>query len=103
MVLLGDVRQRQEVREGARDRQRLVDRHPLEDAGQRVEVGLVAAARALRQRAHALDRVVQRVALLPPQRFAQQFAQQADIVSEGFGKILGHGGSVRRIRRLFDR
>ena len=32
MVLLGDVRQVQEVREGAGDRQRLVHRHLLEDS-----------------------------------------------------------------------
>ena len=96
VVLLGDVRQRQEVRERARDRQRLVDRHPLEDAGQRVEIGIVAAAGALRQRADALDRFVQRVVLLPPQRFAQQLAEQPDVVSQGFREIFGHGRSVLR-------
>ncbi len=79
MVLLGDVGQVEEVGEGARDRQRLVDGHLLEDAGQRRKVGVAAAARLLGQRADPLDQVEDRLALVAPQRLAQQLAQQPDI------------------------
>ncbi len=96
VMLLGNVRQREEVRERPRDGQRFVDGHALEDAGQRVEIRIVPAASALRQRTDPLDGFIERVVLLPPQRFAQQFAQQPHIVPQGFREILGHGGSVLR-------
>ena len=82
MVLLGDVGQVEEVREGARHGQGLVDRHLLEDARQRGEVRVAAAARLLGQRAHALDQLENRLALVATERLAQQFTQQPDVVSE---------------------
>ena len=95
-MLLGDVRQREEMRKRARDRQRLVNRHPLEDACQRLERRIVPSAGALRQRAYPLDGFVQGMILLPPQRFAQQLAKQPHIVAQRFREIVGHGGSVLR-------
>jgi len=72
-------------------------RHLFEDAGQRVEVVLVAGARALRQRTHAFDGVVQLVALLPPQRLAEHFSQQPDIISQRLGQFVSHRDSLATI------
>ena len=79
-----------------RDRQRLVNRHPLEDACQRLECRIVPSAGALRQRAYPLDGFVQGMILLPPQRFAQQLAKQPHVVAQRFREIVGHGRSVLR-------
>ena len=59
---------------------------------QRGEIRVVPAAGALRQRADALDHVVERLTLLAPQRLAQQLAQQPHVVSQGFGRSSGTGG-----------
>ena len=82
VMLLGDVGQIEKMREGAGHRQRLLHGHLLEDAGQRREVGVAAAPRLLRQRAHALDQLEDRLPFVPPQRLAEQLAQQPDVLSQ---------------------
>jgi hypothetical protein len=86
-VLFGDVGEVQEVGEGARDRERGVDRHGAQLAAKRFEPvggGLRAAAgpSAFREGAHALDPLEERLAFMAPQRFAEQSAQQSDIVAQ---------------------
>jgi hypothetical protein len=98
-MLLGDVGEVQEVRERAGHRQRFADGHPLEDAAQRLEVLAAAGARALGQGPDALHRVVQLVPLLPPERLAQQLAQQAHIVSKRLGELVAHETSLSRGHR----
>jgi hypothetical protein len=83
MVLFGDVRQVEEVRERPRDRQGGVDRHLRQLRRQRLELTRHTGARVLRPRAHALDGVEERAALVRTQRLAQQLTEQTDVVAEG--------------------
>jgi hypothetical protein len=89
-MLLGDVGEIEELRERARDGQRFLDGHLLEQPRQRGEVGVAAAARFLRQRTDALHAIEGRLAFLSPKRFAQQLPKQAHVVSEGFGQLVAH-------------
>jgi hypothetical protein len=61
MVLLGDVREGQEVREGTRNRDGVPDGKTLQHAGQRIELALTPGAPALRQRPDPLDGLEERV------------------------------------------
>ena len=98
VVLLGDVGEVQELREGARHRQDLVHRHPAELGRQRVEGAGVARAAGLGEGADALH---QGEALLPfprADRLPEQLAEQPDVVAQGLVGIgrSGHEGSVSR-------
>ena len=101
VVLLGDVGQVQEMREAARDGQRRLDRHGAQLAGERLEAIRRGYPRPLGERAHALDALEERLAFLPAQRLAQQFAEQAHVVSQGAVRVVrvfrrahaGHGHS----------
>ena len=90
VMLLGDVGQVEEVRERARDGQRVVERHVRELVGQDHEVGVMAGAPALGQRAHPFDRVEEPFPGLRSQRLAQQLSEQPHIVAERFVRIGGH-------------
>jgi hypothetical protein len=90
VVLLGDVRQGQEVRERARYRQRVVERQILEHLVEGLEVVRVALARPLGQGSHSLDHLEEMVALLCPKRFAEEVAQQVDVVAEWLVRIRAH-------------
>ena len=94
VMLLGDIGEVEELRERARDGKRFLDGHLLEQPRQRGEVGVAAASRFLRQRAHALHAIEGRLAFLSPKRFAQQLPKQAHVVSQGFGQLVAHGGVV---------
>ena len=126
VVLFGDVREVEEVREAPRNRERGLDRHRPELAGQGLESIRRRDARALGERAHALHPFEERLSLLPPQRLAKELAEQPNVVAQGAVRIrsalshvghhLGHGRhssadartlttapSLRRIRcRLRD-
>ena len=80
MVLLGDVGERQEMRERPRHRQRRLDRQVAQHAGQRLDVAVPSGPAELRQRPHPLDRLVERLPLALPQRLAKQLAEQPHIV-----------------------
>jgi hypothetical protein len=87
MVLLRDVGQVQEVREGAGERDRRINREPPELGGQGLKVAIGACPRGLGDCAHALDRLEQPRSLVFAQRFAQEFSQEADILSQRFVRI----------------
>ena len=82
MMLLGDVGQVQEMREAARDRQRRLDRHGAQLAGERFEAVRRRHPRPLGERAHALDALEERLPFLAAQRLAEQFAEQAHVVAQ---------------------
>ena len=84
VMLLGDVGEVQEVGEAARDRQRRLDRHGAQLGGQRLEAVSESppTARALGQRPDALDALEERLPLLPPQRLAEQLAEQPHVVAQ---------------------
>ncbi len=95
VVLLGDVGQVEEVRKAPRNRERRLDRHRAELAGQCFESIRRRHACAFGERAHALDALEERLAFLPAQRLAQQFAEQAHVVAEGamrVGSAVSHPG-----------
>src|SRR5690606_18611732 len=105
VVLLRDVGEVEEVRERARERLRLGDRHLLEDTRERPEVGLAARARLLRERPYPLDQIEDRLAFLPAQRLAQQIAQEPDVFAQSLWQLhqrisLLHALTGRPNRRL---
>jgi hypothetical protein len=77
------------VRERPRNRQRVVHVHPRQLVGELAEVGVVARAPALRQRAHALDRREDALARLGADGVAQQFPEQPHVVAQRLVRI-GH-------------
>ena len=87
MMLLGDVRQVQEVCERAGERNRGVDRQLLELGGQRLEVAIRARAGRLGHGADALDGLEQPIAFVGAERVAQQLAEEPDILSQRFVRI----------------
>jgi CheY-like chemotaxis protein len=88
MVLLGDVGEMKEVREGAGDGKRCLNRHPCElDRKGFEDIGRAGPC-TFGQRTHALDGGVKVVSFDGPQRFAQQLAQQADVVAKRFVRIV---------------
>ena len=80
-MLLGDVGQREEVRERARDRNRGGDRHVAQLVGELLERRRVAAVRPLCQRANALHALEERVAFARPEHVAEQLAQEPHILA----------------------
>ena len=93
VVLLGDIGEREEVGERAGD----VPGRRNRKRGQLALEGLLilhaALTGALRERAHALDRLKELLALELLQRVAEDGAQQADIVAE---RLVGVGVEVWR-------
>ena len=94
VMLLGDVGEREEVRERARDRQRLVDRHRSSTPVSASKSASLPAAGALRQRAHALDGLVERVAS-PAAAAFRPAARRA-----GGRHLAGASGDLRHVRSL---
>ena len=92
MVLFRDVGKVEEVREAARDRHGGFGGHRLQFARERLE--LILSARAvpgsLRECAHALHPFEERHALLPPQCFAEQAAEQAHVVAQRLVGVFAH-------------
>jgi len=81
MMLLGDVGELQEVSEGAGERQRRVNRQLAEQARQGVEI-VVVAGRALRERSHLFDALVEIRAAVPLKDPAEQLAEHADVIAQ---------------------
>ena len=90
VMLLGDIRQCEKVRERARYRQRVVDRQILEYFLESLEVIRVVVARTLGKRSYSLDHLEERLALLRPKRLAEEVAQEADVVAEWLVRIRAH-------------
>ena len=90
-MLFGDVGEVQEVREAARHGQRRLDRHRPQLVGQRARSRRppVPVLRALGERADPLDPLEVRDALVAAQRFAEQLAEQPDVVAERLVRIVG--------------
>ena len=80
VMLLGDVCEVKEVREGTRDQQRLIGRHARELCRERIEVFGGSAPRAFRQRANPFDGPKQIVPLQGAERFAQQLAELPNVI-----------------------
>ena len=89
MVLLGDVGQRQEMRERAGDRQRRRDRHVAQQPIDMLELA-VERARPLGCLAHLLDLVENLIPFVMPQHASQHFAEQAHVVSQWLVGISMH-------------
>jgi hypothetical protein len=90
VVLLGDVGEIEEMREGAGHRQDQRDGHRGELAGQLLELRLIAAARAFRERAHAFDDLQQLASFECGERVAEQIAKQMDVLPKSFVRIVAH-------------
>ena len=92
VMLLGDVGEVEEVREAARDRHSATRSASL--AARSASVSNVRRrsrrAGSLGERAHALDALEERLALLPPQRFAEQFAEQPHVVAQRLVGVFAH-------------
>ena len=89
-MLLGDVRQIQEVSERAGQRDRSVNRQLRELGGQRLEVAIGPCARGLAHGPDALDGLEQPRALVSPQRLPQQLAEESNVLSQRFVRIRLH-------------
>ena len=93
VVLLGDVRERQKMRERARDGHGRFDRQRTKQFRQRVEVPIASAAAALRKGADPFDDMEECGTLTEPQRVAEQPAEKPDVVAQALMRIADH---VRR-------
>ena len=89
---LGDVGEREEPREGARDRLRITQRERAEHVRELLRRCAVASARTLRQRPHPLHRLEELHALVAADRVAEQRPQDAHVVAE---RRVGVVGGVR--------
>jgi lysine-ketoglutarate reductase/saccharopine dehydrogenase-like protein (TIGR00300 family) len=92
-MLLGDVGQVEEVREGAGHRHGLGDGHARQLAGELLEavatgVRAIGAAALLRQGPDPLDAVEQALALLPPQGLAEQLPEESHVVADGLVRVV---------------
>jgi len=96
VVLLRDVGQRQEVREGARDGHGGFDGHVAQNVGEQIERSGFTGMRGLRDRAHPLHAIEERVAFVYPQRLAEQLTEQVNVVSQRFVRVGGHALRVLR-------
>jgi len=94
MVLLGDVREIEKVRERSRHRQRPLRRCRREQPRQLIKVFRMPGPRALRQRAHALHHFVQLDAFVLAQRLAEEVTEKVDVIAEG----LVHSTLIRSCR-----
>ena len=97
MVLLGDVGEVQEVREGARQRDRRVHRQAGQHRRQLAEVAVGAGARTLRQGPDLLDALEHRLTSVRPQRLAEQLAEQPDVLSQRLVRIAVRVSTVFRM------
>ena len=89
MVLLGDVGQRQEMRERAGHGQRRGHRHVAQQPIDVLELA-VERARPLGRLAHLLDLLEDLVAFVMPQHAAEHLAEQAHVVSQRLVRIDTH-------------
>ena len=94
-MLLGDVGQREEVRERPGDWHGRRNRQVAEPVGELFEGDRIAGVRALRECADCLHALEQRLALAGAKRVAEQLAQQAHILAQRLMRIVGHGSRRR--------
>ena len=87
MVLFGDVRQVQEVREGASQRDGSVNRQLAEFGGQRLEVAIGSRPRGLRHGPDALDGLEEPCPLVFAQCFTQELSEESNILSQWFVRV----------------
>ena len=89
VVLLGDVGQRQEMRERAGDGQRRCDRHVAQQPVDVLELA-VERARPLGGLAHLLDLLEDLVPFVMPQHAPEHLPEQAHVVSQRLVRIDNH-------------
>ena len=87
MVLLRDVRQVQEVREGAGQRDRRINWQLAELGSQGLKVAIGSRPGRLGHGSHALDGLEKARALVFAQRVTQEFSQEPDILAQRFVRI----------------
>ena len=87
-MLLGDVRQVQEVGERPRDWQRGANRHSREFVRQPFEISLRSAAGALCQCPHPFDGAEELVPFDRSQGVPEQIAEQPDVLTKRFVRIV---------------
>jgi hypothetical protein len=88
-MLLGDVGERQKVRERAGDSQPRRDRHLAKQTVERLEIAVCRAC-ALGCFAHTLDAREHLVALVMAQHATQQLAEQSHVVAQRLMRIAFH-------------
>ena len=86
-MLLGDIGQVQEVREGAGQRDRRINRQLAELGGEGLKVAIGPCPGGLGNGPHALDRLEKPRALVFAQRFTQEFSQESDILAQRFVRV----------------
>ena len=82
LALLGEVHELEVGGERLQHAARLGERQAFDAAHQLLPRRLVAGAVRLRERAHLLDEVVERPALLLDERLAEQVAEPVDLLAE---------------------
>jgi hypothetical protein len=82
LALLGQVHELEVRRERLQHAPRLGERQALDAAYELLPRRLVAGAVRFRERAHVLDQVEERPALLLDERLAEQFAEPVDLFAE---------------------
>ena len=92
LLLLGEVHELEVGRERLDDAARLGQGQRLDAAQQALARRLVAGAVRLREAAHLLDEVEERLALLLDDRAAEDVAEPVDLLAEPVAR-LGHGGA----------
>ena len=95
VVLLGNVREGQKMRERARDWHGRFDRQRPKQFRQRVEVPIAPAAAALGKGADPFDDMKECGTLTEPQRVAEHPAEKPDVVAQALMRIADH---VRRYK-----
>jgi hypothetical protein len=81
MVLLGNVGQRQEMRERTGDAERLANRQIAQPIGERIEVAIVSGMCALRQCADGFDDREELWTFVVLQYLSEQLAKQSHVIS----------------------
>jgi hypothetical protein len=99
VVLFGNVRQIQEVREGASQRDGRVNRQLAKFGGQRLEVAIGSGPRGLGHRPDAFDGLEEPRPFMFAQRLTQEFSQESNILSQWFVRIGLHLGPDDQHRR----
>ena len=98
-MLLGDVGEIEEMREGARERRRRIYRKLREQGCEFRKFRVVTRVGGFRQRAHAFDGLEQLVPATRSQRLAKKFPQQPHIVAQRLVGIGEHLFIVEQIQQ----
>jgi hypothetical protein len=95
VMLLGDIREAQKMREGPCDSERSVDRHVTKQLGELVEAPVLTGVRPFREPADVLDQLEEFHALVLAQHVAEQLPEQTHVVTQRFVRVSWHGDDYR--------